>query len=58
MNRDDCMKTIKLLHAFYRSDEAGTWVEVDSEDQSSRLGRADDKLSGLYRTPKPARVAT
>ena len=58
VNRDDCMKTIKLLHAFYRSDEAGTWVEVDSEDQSSRLGRADDKLSGLYRTPKPARVAT
>jgi len=51
VSREDCLGTLKLLHAFYRSDEAGGWVEVDSDDQSERLGRADDAVSDLYRTP-------
>ena len=51
VSREDCLGTLKLLHAFYRSDEAGGWVDVNSDDQSERLGRADDALSDLYRTP-------
>ena len=52
VSRDDCLGTLKLLHAFYRSDEAGGWVDVDSTDESTRLGRPDEKISNLYRTPK------
>ncbi|MDO8607440.1 MAG: Gfo/Idh/MocA family oxidoreductase [Phaeospirillum sp.] len=52
VSREDCLGTLKLLHAFYRSDEAeGGWVAVDSPEQSSRLGRIDEALSDLYRTP-------
>jgi predicted dehydrogenase len=51
VSRDDCLGTLKLLHAFYRSDEAGGWADVDSLDESQRLGRTDDKISALYRTP-------
>jgi UDP-N-acetyl-2-amino-2-deoxyglucuronate dehydrogenase len=51
VNRGDCLGTLKLLHAFYRSDEAGGWVDVDSDEQSERLGRTDDAISDLYRTP-------
>jgi UDP-N-acetyl-2-amino-2-deoxyglucuronate dehydrogenase len=53
VNRDDCLNSLKLLHAFYRSDEAGGWVDVDSTEQSTRLGMPDDKISNLYRTPAP-----
>jgi predicted dehydrogenase len=53
VSRQDCLSTIKLLHAFYRSDEAeGAWVRVDSPEQSSRLGRPNDEVSNLYRTPE------
>ena len=51
VSREDCLGTLRLLHAFYLSDEAGGWVDVDSEDESERLGRADDAISDLYRTP-------
>ena len=53
VDRDDCLGTLKLLHAFYRSDEAGTWVDVDSKEHSVRLGQADEDISALYRTPAP-----
>ena len=53
VDRADCASTLKLLHAFYRSDEAGDWVEVASAGQSRRLGRDDDAISALYRTPAP-----
>ena len=53
VSRQDCLGTLKLLHAFYRSDEKGGWVDVDSVEQSDRLGRVDDALSDLYRTPRP-----
>jgi predicted dehydrogenase len=51
VSREDCLGTLKLLHAFYRSDEVGGWVDVDSDAQSERLGRADNAISNLYRTP-------
>ncbi len=49
--RDDCLATLRLLHAFYRSDETGGWVETDSTEQSARLGRPNEEISNLYRTP-------
>ncbi|HSV29891.1 MAG TPA: gfo/Idh/MocA family oxidoreductase, partial [Candidatus Omnitrophota bacterium] len=53
VSRDDCMRTLKLLHAFYRSDEAGGGaVAVDTDDQSVRLGRPDEAISNLYRIPE------
>lgn len=52
--RDDCLRTLQLLHAFYRSDEEGGWVDVDSLNESARLGRPDEALAALYRTPAPA----
>jgi predicted dehydrogenase len=53
VDRSDCLGTLKLLHAFYRSDEAGAWVDVNSDEQSVRLGRDNDEVSNLYRTPTP-----
>ena len=53
VDRDDCLDTLKLLHAFYRSDEAGGWVEPDGAEPSGRLGRPDEDISRLYRTAKP-----
>ena len=53
VSRPDCLETLKLWHAFYRSDEAGgNWVDVDSSEQSHRLGRVNDAVSNLYRTPE------
>ena len=52
VTREDALGTIKLLHAFYRSDEQGGWVNVDSNDQSVRLGRPGEEISDLYRTPR------
>ncbi len=56
VDRDDCLGTIRLLHAFYRSDEVLDWVDVASSEPSARLGRANESVSRLYRTPsRPAR---
>lgn len=49
---DDAMNTMRLLHAIYASDERGAWVNLKDEVESTRLGRANDKISALYRTPK------
>jgi predicted dehydrogenase len=54
VDRNDALRTIRLLHAFYRSDERRDWVDVDSLDESARLGRYDEELAKLYRTPAPA----
>lgn len=53
VTRNDCLGTLSLLHAFYRSDEAGGWVAVDPDCESVRLGRPDEALASLYRTPRP-----
>ena len=50
ISKDDCSNTLKLLHAFYRSDELDTWVKVNKGDQSKRLGRKNEAISQLYRT--------
>ncbi len=52
VSREDALSTIRLLHAFYRSDEQGGWVTVDTAEQSERLGRPDEDISRLYRTPE------
>ena len=57
VDRDDCLQTIQLLHAFYRSDEAGDWVDVDDSSESPRLGRPDEALANLYRTPPEFKAA-
>ena len=54
VNRQDCLNTLNLLHAFYRSDEVGGWVDVQAGHPSDRLGRANQDVSKLYRTPQPA----
>ncbi|MEX0694496.1 MAG: Gfo/Idh/MocA family oxidoreductase [Rhodospirillales bacterium] len=51
VDRNDCLATLELLHAFYRSDEAGGWVDVAGAGESTRLGRTDEAISALYRTP-------
>lgn len=51
VDRNDCLRTLRLLHAFYRADEAGAWVETDTSDESPRLGRPNDAVASLYRTP-------
>lgn len=51
VGRDDALGTLKLLNAFYRSSEAGSWVNVADAAESPRLGRADEAISSLYRTP-------
>ena len=48
---DDALRTLRLLHAFYRSDEEGSPVSVDTGRESPRLGRPDEALANLYRTP-------
>jgi UDP-N-acetyl-2-amino-2-deoxyglucuronate dehydrogenase len=53
VDRQDCLNTLNLLHAFYRSDEVGSWVDVQAGHPSNRLGRANDAISNLYRTPAP-----
>lgn len=54
VSREDCLSSIRLLHAFYRSDEVGGWVDVASSTESTRLGRSDEALANLYRTAAPA----
>jgi UDP-N-acetyl-2-amino-2-deoxyglucuronate dehydrogenase len=57
VDRKDSSNSLNLLHAFYRSDEEGTWVNVPKVKPSDRLGRPDEKLSDLYRTPAPENVS-
>ncbi|MBI5162510.1 MAG: Gfo/Idh/MocA family oxidoreductase [Magnetospirillum sp.] len=55
VSRDDALATLKLLHAFYRSDEVGgAAVSVAAPEQSARLGRVNEAISTLYRTPERA----
>jgi UDP-N-acetyl-2-amino-2-deoxyglucuronate dehydrogenase len=49
----DALSTIKLLNAFYVADESRGWADVESAGDSARLGRPDDRLADLYRTPLP-----
>lgn len=53
VSEEDCLATIRLLHAFYKSDEIGGWVDVSAHDVSDRLGRPNEVVSQLYRAPQP-----
>ncbi len=53
ITREDCRGTLDLLHAFYRSDEAGAWVAASGGEASNRLGQENETISDLYRTPIP-----
>lgn len=53
VDREDTLATLRLLHAFYHSAENGGWSEV-GPSVSARLGRPDDAVSDLYRTPECA----
>jgi len=50
---EDTLATIRLLNSFYIADEIGEWVDVATAGDSARLGRADEQLANLYRTPAP-----
>jgi UDP-N-acetyl-2-amino-2-deoxyglucuronate dehydrogenase len=47
---NDVLSSMRLLNAFYRSQECGGWVGVDDEAESSLLGRTDEALAAIYRT--------
>ena len=57
VDREDCLKTLRLLHAFYRSDEAVDWCGTDSDESSVRLGRPNEAISDLYRAPKAVKAS-
>jgi UDP-N-acetyl-2-amino-2-deoxyglucuronate dehydrogenase len=50
---EDTLATIRLLNSFYVADETQSWVAVNSAGDSVRLGRPDDEIANLYRTPPP-----
>ncbi|MDC0033751.1 Gfo/Idh/MocA family oxidoreductase [Alphaproteobacteria bacterium] len=54
---DDALNTLVFLHSIYRSDEEGGWIDVAESNSSSRLGRPNETVSDLYRTPAPASSA-
>ena len=47
---NDCLESIKLLNAFYQSDETGDWKTVNEPGESFRLGKVDESISELYRS--------
>jgi UDP-N-acetyl-2-amino-2-deoxyglucuronate dehydrogenase len=52
VTHSDTLGTISLLNAFYISDEHGTYADATTSEDSCRLGKADESLSSLYRTPQ------
>ena len=50
VDKNDCYKTIRLLNAFYKSDELGKKVIVKNITSSKRLNIKNNNLSKLYRT--------
>ncbi len=51
IDKKNCLSTIWLLNAFYRSDEVRNWVDLSDHPQSTRLGRDNEQVAQLYRTP-------
>ncbi len=47
---EDVLASMRLLNAFYRSDESNSWVQVNDAQESTRLGCAVEELANLYRT--------
>ena len=53
---EDAMKTLKLLHSLYVSDEIKDWVLVEKGQESSRLGQPNEELAKIYRSSKPVNL--
>ena len=53
---DDVLRTIRLLNAFYLSDERKAWVDAATSGDSLRLGAENESLADLYRTALPESV--
>lgn len=51
VSEQDCLSTLRLLHAFYVSAEEKRWVAIEEGAESKRLGKFDASLAKLYRTP-------
>jgi UDP-N-acetyl-2-amino-2-deoxyglucuronate dehydrogenase len=51
---EDTLATISLLNSLYVAHESRSWVDVAAAGDSSRLGRPDDALAGLYRSAAPS----
>lgn len=51
ISEQDCFNSIKLLHAFYVSNETRQEVSFDSDFESARLGEDNEHLANLYRLP-------
>ena len=49
INKEDCRKTIALLHSFYLSAEEQKWVKVNENKFSKYLGKENSTISDLYR---------
>lgn len=49
---EQTLSSLQFLNALYRSDELDAWVDVSSCGDSDRLGRENDALCSIYRTPK------
>lgn len=47
---EDAMKTLRLLHSLYVSDEIKDWVTVESGQESTRLGQPNEELAKIYRS--------
>lgn len=56
VSREDALATIRLLNAFYVADERTGWVDAETAGDSERLGRADEVLATLYRTPAFSKI--
>jgi UDP-N-acetyl-2-amino-2-deoxyglucuronate dehydrogenase len=50
----DALSTIRLLNAFYVSNENGSWIDVAAAGDSARLGEPNEQLADLYRTARSA----
>jgi len=50
VTKKDCFQSIRLLNAFYRSNEKSNWQIVDEDGESANLGKENNKISNLYRT--------
>lgn len=48
---DDARSTVVLLNSLYASAERGGWLDVAEDNAVSRLGRSNEAVSNLYRTP-------
>ena len=52
VSHHDCLQSIRLLHAFYRSNEKNGWQKVNEDGESIYLGQENNEISNLYRTIK------